>query len=354
VGSAREGHSYSDCVPPTAKQRWLLEHCRCPYCRAPLEVHETALHDPLCGRDFPLRDGVFDFLDDESRAAFAIVETDLVSDHPFDANALALIDAVRRSSGMVLDCGSGRKDLAIDHVVQMEIRPYPHVDVLGVNQRLPFADGSFDAVFSLDVLEHVENPFVCAEELARVLRPGGVLYVNMPFLQIEHGHPHHYFNATRMGLRRLFDEHLRLESHHVPLSGHPIFTLYKVIELYDGWLSEEARARFRSLTLGDIQQRDVLEWLDDPIVQEMAVEGRWITASATQALYRKPPAGPLAAELDVGARDLPGFPEHTSAPPAPAVSSAAEVTQEASPRRRARSSWMGRGRRTTRSAPGTG
>lgn len=231
---------------------------------------------------------------------------------------------------MVLDCGSGRKDARFEHVVQMEIRPYPYVDVLAVNQRLPFADGAFDAVFSLDVLEHVTDPFASAEEIARVLRPGGVLYVDVPFLQVEHGHPHHYFNATRMGLRQLFEGRLELEAHHVPLSGHPIFALYKVVELYDGWLSEAARARFRSLTLGELQERDVHEWLDDPIVQEMAVEGRWITASSTQALFRKP-GGAVAGDggLPIGARDLPGFPEFergapaTGGPVAPAATGAA-------------------------------
>jgi hypothetical protein len=101
----------------------------------------------------------------------------------------------------------------------------------------------------------------------------------------------------------------------VPLSGHPIFALYKVVELYDGWLSEAARERFRSLTLGELQERDVLDWLDDPIVQEMAVEGRWITASSTQALFRKPGSG--GGSLDVTAGDLPGFPEFHG--PAPAV-----------------------------------
>lgn len=47
------------------------------------------------------------------------------------------------------------------------------------SRRLPFADGSFDKVFSLDVLEHFPHEVIAAylQETARVLRPGGRLLI---------------------------------------------------------------------------------------------------------------------------------------------------------------------------------
>jgi SAM-dependent methyltransferase len=42
---------------------------------------------------------------------------------------------------------------------------------------LPFGDGEFDAALSCGVLEHVQNPGGSLDELRRVLRPGGRLYV---------------------------------------------------------------------------------------------------------------------------------------------------------------------------------
>jgi SAM-dependent methyltransferase len=45
---------------------------------------------------------------------------------------------------------------------------------------LPFADASFDAVVSADVVCQVEQPAVAAAEFFRVLRPGGVVVINVP------------------------------------------------------------------------------------------------------------------------------------------------------------------------------
>lgn len=45
-------------------------------------------------------------------------------------------------------------------------------------ERLPFPDGEFDLVLSTQVIEHVLDPPLAAVELARVLRPGGVLVIS--------------------------------------------------------------------------------------------------------------------------------------------------------------------------------
>jgi methionine biosynthesis protein MetW len=57
------------------------------------------------------------------------------------------------------------------------------VDVARVDldrEPLPFEEGYFDAVVSLDVIEHVLDPGTFVRELARVLRPGGKVYLATP------------------------------------------------------------------------------------------------------------------------------------------------------------------------------
>ncbi len=48
---------------------------------------------------------------------------------------------------------------------------------------LPFPDQSLDVVVIVDFLEHIETDRAFARELARVLKPGGTLIVNVPNLK---------------------------------------------------------------------------------------------------------------------------------------------------------------------------
>lgn len=56
---------------------------------------------------------------------------------------------------------------------------YPDVTIRYTREpvRLPYADASFDSVLSMGVLEHVHDPAASLDELHRVLRPAGTLYV---------------------------------------------------------------------------------------------------------------------------------------------------------------------------------
>jgi len=47
-------------------------------------------------------------------------------------------------------------------------------------ERLPFPDGDFDLVTSIQVLEHIQNHDGTLKEMRRVLRPGGVLFAEVP------------------------------------------------------------------------------------------------------------------------------------------------------------------------------
>ncbi|EGV20657.1 Methyltransferase type 11 [Thiocapsa marina 5811] len=58
--------------------------------------------------------------------------------------------------------------------------PYLDEGRVGVGESIPYPDGSFDLVFADNVLEHLPDPARVFAEVARVLRPGGVLLGKTP------------------------------------------------------------------------------------------------------------------------------------------------------------------------------
>lgn len=104
--------------------------------------------------------------------------------------------------GAALDLGCGPRDQA----ACLEFLGFKYVgvdfgnkaaDFLADAHSLPFADGSFDCVFSYAVLEHLHNPYLAIREVARVLRPGGWFIGT-----VSQGEPFHssYFHHTPWGL----------------------------------------------------------------------------------------------------------------------------------------------------------
>jgi len=85
-------------------------------------------------------------------------------------------------------------------------RRYGELDVAGNLYAIPFRNDVFDAVLSVEVLEHLREPEVALREMFRVLKPGGRLFLVAPQGWEEHGGPNDYFRFTKFGLRYLFEK----------------------------------------------------------------------------------------------------------------------------------------------------
>jgi SAM-dependent methyltransferase len=112
----------------------------------------------------------------------------------------------------MLDLGCGPRDQAVaaEHYSLRYVGvdySSPQADLLADAHSIPFADATFDVVLSYAVLEHLYNPFVAMQEVARVLRPGGALAI-----VVSQGEPFHdsYFHHTAFGVLSVLQEaHLR-------------------------------------------------------------------------------------------------------------------------------------------------
>jgi len=105
----------------------------------------------------------------------------------------------------VLNIGAGfRTILSGDHWVNLDISPHNNVDIIADGHFLPFKDGSFDAVTSNSVFEHLKDPFRVAAEVKRILKPGGLVWCDVPFSYPVHGSPHDFFRYTLGGLKSIY------------------------------------------------------------------------------------------------------------------------------------------------------
>lgn len=79
------------------------------------------------------------------------------------------------------------------------------MEVIADAHCLPFKNESFDMVYSIAVMEHVRKPWIVASEISRILRAGGHVAVELPFLNVIHD-KEDYFRFTDKGIRSLFEE----------------------------------------------------------------------------------------------------------------------------------------------------
>ncbi len=95
-----------------------------------------------------------------------------------------------------------------------DFHPGPNVDVVGDAHKLTtyFEKNSFDAIVSSAVFEHLAFPWIVAEEIAKLLKPGGIVFVETHFSYSMHEMPWHFFQFSHKALEALFNEHLGFET----------------------------------------------------------------------------------------------------------------------------------------------
>lgn len=153
----------------------------------------------------------------------------LRSPHP-QRLLIETIDALLQNpNARILDVGAGsvveknrragQFALAEKYAQLAQQRGYFGLDVeIGANvafvadaHLLPIANESLDGVLMVSVLEHLHDPIRAVNQVARVLKKGGVYFSYAPFYHPYHASPHDYFRFTQEGYRYMLREFSRVE-----------------------------------------------------------------------------------------------------------------------------------------------
>ena len=165
-------------------------------------------------------------------------------------------------------------------IIGFDIYASPVTSFVADAHAIPLRDGSVDGVWIQAVLEHVLGPAAVVAEIYRVLKPGGWVYAETPFMQHVHEGPYDFTRFTHSGHRWLFREFEEIDSGAALGAGTQLL-----------WAIEHfVRALFRSRAAGKAARLATfwLRWFD-----RLAGSPETLDAASSLYLYGRKTAGAL-------------------------------------------------------------
>lgn len=158
----------------------------------------------------------------------------------------------------IVDLGAGGRRIS-PRTVCLDFVRGSGTDVVGDVQRLPFRDGSLDLVYATGLFEHVLDERAVIAEMRRVLKPGGIAHVEVPFLEQYHEDP---IDCRRLTVQGLEIEMRAAGFETVAKGAHigPTVTLVNMIARWASlWFEGESRIA-KALSFGCFAVLSTLLW----------------------------------------------------------------------------------------------
>jgi SAM-dependent methyltransferase len=132
-------------------------------------------------------------------------------------------------------------------IIESDVSFGPRTQIVLDAHTIPYQAETFDCVVAQAVLEHVLDPFKCVEEIYRVLKPNGIIYVEIPFMQQVHGGAYDFTRFTRSGQRRLLRQFEEIDSGIVAGPGTVLAWSYEYLLLSIFGYSEPIKLLLKAL-----------------------------------------------------------------------------------------------------------
>jgi SAM-dependent methyltransferase len=160
-------------------------------------------------------------------------------------------------SARVLDAGAGEGRYAelfaqhTYHAVDLCLGSIDcsHVSYVSNLEAIAVRDASYDMVVCTQVLEHVPDPLLVLRELNRALKPGGSLWLTVPFFFAEHMQPYDFYRYTQFGLRHLLEQ-----------AGFEVRRIQR-LEGYLGTLAYQLESAARYLPILPARSGGLVSWI---------------------------------------------------------------------------------------------
>ena len=121
-------------------------------------------------------------------------------------------EQIRSPEGLRLNVGSASRRFGIK-TFNLDLFTGHEVDIQGDLLHLPIEDESVDTLLCTGVLEHVSEPDMAVQEIYRVLKFEGRVFLETTFMQTVHASPKDFYRWTPDGLRQLVGAFELLELH---------------------------------------------------------------------------------------------------------------------------------------------
>lgn len=213
---------------------------KCLRCGNDLHLLDGEFFQCSNGHSFPIKNGTVFFLPEEPKEnhdSFTLKLKLFLKKYPkvffFFYNTLGVFtgkkgkDAIKNipKGKLIVDIASGIKTLRED-VIKVDVALFTGVDIVADAEHLPFKDNSCDAVVCESSLEHFKNPDDAVMEFRRILKPGGLVYISVPFIVGFHASPYDYYRWTEEGVKELMKEFEQVE---IDVGWGPTYALTTVL-----------------------------------------------------------------------------------------------------------------------------
>lgn len=121
--------------------------------------------------------------------------------------------------GSVLDAGAGQLRfkpffensiyISQEHKTGIQLKKMDGVSydlIAPLDQKIPLKNSCIDGIICNSTMEHLKYPDKFMAEAYRVLKPGGRIYISVPFICLEHEVPYDFQRPTRFGLARWLED----------------------------------------------------------------------------------------------------------------------------------------------------